>query len=360
MSYKSKTILPEFGALITAWYLKNKRNLPWRDTQNPYIIWISEIILQQTRVDQGMAYFHKFVNAYPRITDLADASEDEVLKMWQGLGYYSRARNLHATAKNVSQHYKGIFPEDYSSILQLKGIGEYTSAAIASFAFNKPHAVVDGNVYRLLSRYFGIETPIDSTPGKKQFKELADQLLDRKSPGIYNQAIMEFGALQCKPANPKCTECPIAPGCYAFAHNKISSLPVKAKKLKTADRYFNYLHISNKNHLVLNKRQGNDIWKGLYDFPLIETSLPLEITQLMKLPEWEILFGKHSLVVRSVSKEYIHKLSHQTIHAVFIAIDFSKIKTVTSESFLLASRQELHKYAIPRLMDIYLQAEKNK
>ncbi len=352
-------ILTEFGALITAWYFKNKRDLPWRNTQNPYIIWISEIILQQTRIDQGMAYFHKFVNAYPRITDLANASEDEILKLWQGLGYYSRARNLHATAKFITNQYKGIFPKEYQDILKLKGIGEYTAAAIASFAFNKPHAVVDGNVYRLLSRYFGIDTPIDSTQGKKQFKKLADQLLDTKSSGIYNQAIMEFGALQCKPANPKCDSCPLQNTCYAFANNEIGILPVKSKKLKTIDRYFNYFHIHNNKQIVLNKRLDNDIWKGLYDFPLIETSSSVKLTQLMKLPEWKTLFKEYPLLVRSVSKEYIHKLSHQTIHSVFIDLDISKIKEIKSESFLLITKSSFNKYAIPRLLDIYLSAKES-
>ncbi len=246
--------------------------MPWRETSDPYCIWLSEIMLQQTRIEQGLPYYLAFTNAYPSIFDLANASEEEVLKLWQGLGYYSRARNLHATAKYIAFELNGKFPETYEGLLKLKGVGDYTASAIASISYNEPVAVVDGNVYRVLSRYFDIDTPINSTAGIKEFKLLAKELLDKEDPATYNQAIMEFGALQCKPQSPLCNTCPLSASCLALKNNKISMLPVKLKKGKIKKRYFNYLVFqSEENKTILEKRSGKGIWEGLYQFPLIET-----------------------------------------------------------------------------------------
>ena len=233
--------MKHFSEKIIAWYDQNKRDLPWRNTKDAYLIWLSEIILQQTRVDQGMDYYLKFAKEFPTVKHLAKADNEKVMKLWQGLGYYSRARNLHTTAKIISEKYHGKFPDEYSDILSLKGVGNYTAAAIASFAFNKPYAVVDGNVYRVLARVFGIESPIDSTQGKKEFETLATELLDRKKPASHNQAIMELGALQCKPVNPDCSICALNTMCFAYSKKRINELPVKAKKTKVRNRYFNYI-----------------------------------------------------------------------------------------------------------------------
>ena len=272
----------DFTQKIINWYLVNKRDLPWRNTKDPYHIWISEIILQQTRVEQGRPYYEKYVTQYPNIVDLANAPEDAVMKLWQGLGYYSRARNMHATAKMVKELHKGIFPDTYQEILQLKGIGEYTAAAISSFSYNLPHAVVDGNVYRVLSRFFGIDTPIDSTIGKKKFQETATAILDTNNPGLHNQAMMEFGAMLCKPQNPLCAECPVNTACYALQHKCVDALPVKSKRVKPRDRHFNYLYITYQDGFFIRKRTGKDIWTDLYDFPLIESEQGINVDTLLK------------------------------------------------------------------------------
>src|ERR1043165_6651460 len=259
--------MKHFSGKIMTWYEQNKRDLPWRNTRDPYLIWLSEVILQQTRVDQGMAYYHKFAEAFPTVKDLAKADSDKVMKLWQGLGYYSRARNLHAAAKMVAGKYKGVFPASYEGIKELKGVGDYTAAAIASFAFKLPHAVVDGNVYRVLSRVFGIETPIDSTQGKKEFNKLANELLDISNPADHNQAVMEFGSQFCKPVNPDCKSCFFNTKCFAFKHSKVPELPVKSKKTKVRSRYLNYFIIVDKNgSIFVHKRQKKDIWEGLYEF----------------------------------------------------------------------------------------------
>lgn len=254
------------------WYLQNKRELPWRKTKDPYRVWLSEIMLQQTRVAQGLPYFLKFTEAFPTVFDLAKAEESEVLKLWQGLGYYSRARNLHFTAKYISEELEGVFPKSYKELLQLKGVGDYTASAIASICYDESFAVVDGNVYRVLSRYFGVATSINSTKGIKEFKELAQTVIDETQPGVYNQAIMDFGALHCKPQNPLCDECPLAESCVALANNSVKELPVKEKKIKIKKRYFNYLvPVTEDNQTVLEERVGKGIWQGLYQFPLVET-----------------------------------------------------------------------------------------
>ncbi len=347
--------MKHFSPKIIAWYELNKRNLPWRNTKDAYLIWLSEIILQQTRVDQGMAYYLKFAENFPTVKDLAKAENDKVMKLWQGLGYYSRARNLHTAAKTVHTVYKGKFPDSYDDILSLKGVGDYTAAAIASFAFNKPHAVVDGNVFRVLSRVFGIETPIDSSLGKKEFYKLANELIDKKNPGTHNQALMELGSLQCKPVNPDCSVCPINMHCYAFAKKKVANLPVKEKKTKVRNRYFNYIVFRQKGSIAIQKRTAKDIWVNLHDFPLIETTKELSEEQLFKSPEWKKLLGKTKFSIKSVSKPYKHILSHQKIYARFIEIDSKEsLKAVLSKDVLIIKKKDIRKYAVPRLVEIYL------
>lgn len=350
----------EFGEVIISWYNKNKRDLPWRGIKDPYKIWLSEIILQQTRVEQGLPYYLKFISAFPTVFDLAKASEDKVLKLWQGLGYYSRARNMLKTAKIIVNEHKGIFPSSYQEIIKLKGIGAYTASAIASFAFNIPVAVVDGNVFRLLSRYFGIDSPIDSTIGKKEFQALALELLNKHKPDIFNQAIMEFGSKQCKPVKPDCENCPLLLNCVAYKLKIIENLPVKSKGLKVKKRYFNYLFVKYPSDakgsykLLLHKRGGNDIWKGLYELPLIETDKQTTIKQLMKEKDWKRIIVDNSPKIISVTDNVIHKLSHQTIFTTFYEIELKNVKMVP-EGFISVNGKEYHKYGVPRLIENYLQ-----
>ena len=308
-----------FHKTLRRWYLHNSRNLPWRQTTHPYPIWLSEIIMQQTRIDQGTPYYKSFLKSYPDVFSLAAASEEEVLKLWQGLGYYSRARNLHQTAQFVARELGGVFPSNYKGLLGLKGVGDYTASAIASFCYGEPVAVVDGNVYRVLSRIFGIDTPINTTLGSRQFKELAQELLDRKDPATFNQGLMEFGALQCKPQSPNCSECPFSKSCVAFNQNRIQELPVKLKKQKVRDRHFNYLvFVSGEKKTLFQQRRGKGIWQGLYEFPLVETLSEAGAEHLVQ----EEAFRNYSsarpsdLELFNVSP-VVHKLSHQHIYAKF-------------------------------------------
>lgn len=343
-----------FSEEIIKWYQLNKRDLPWRDTKDPYKIWLSEIILQQTRVNQGLPYFKKFISSYPRINDLAKAKEQEVLKLWQGLGYYSRARNLHATAKYIVTKLDNKFPQSFSEILKLKGIGEYTASAIASFAYDKPYPVIDGNVYRLLARFYGVLTPIDSAEGKKEFKQLAAHILDKKRPALFNQAIMEFGALICKPS-PDCNNCSLRLGCYAFAKKKTDGLPVKAKILKPKNRFFNYFVIRQDNTIYFKKRTEDDIWKNLYDFPVIETADFIEKNELFSIPKWKNFFGSTEVCVKSVSKEYRHKLTHQNIHSFFWEIEISKkAKLNIFKNKIRVEIDKIDKLPVPKLIENYL------
>ncbi|MBU3659483.1 MAG: A/G-specific adenine glycosylase [Flavobacteriales bacterium] len=328
----------QFQVIILDWYNKNKRNLPWRDTNNPYFIWLSEIILQQTRVDQGLPYFEKFANHYPSVFELANADEQNILNDWQGLGYYSRARNLHKTAKELVNSYNGEFPSTYTELLKLTGIGPYTAAAIASFAFNEAKAVVDGNVYRVLSRVFDIEEAIDSTQGKKNFELLANELIDKKNPASYNQAIMEFGALQCVPVNPDCSVCPLQFQCLAYKNKTITERPVKSKKTKVTSRYFVYLiELSVDKTIRIEKREGKGIWQNLYQFPLVEfDSIEEKSTFLERLKS------------QFISKEYKHILSHQQLFAHFAIVEPSK-KTAVNQLEIAVT--ELSNFPIPRLID---------
>lgn len=342
-----------FSESLIAWYTQNKRDLPWRNTQNPYFIWLSEIILQQTRVDQGMNYYLKFRKEFPTIQKLSDAEEEKVIKLWQGLGYYSRARNLHATAKHIVQNLNGKFPETHDELIKLKGIGPYTAAAIASMSFNQPCAVVDGNVYRVLARVFGIKTPIDSGSGKKEFQELANELLDKKQPALFNQAIMEFGSTYCKPTNPACPTCIFSSICMAFHKKMVDALPVKAKTTKVRNRYFNYFLIHHNDTILIKKRIGKDIWKNLYDFPLIETSRKLRKTELLKTKEWKILFKQNPFTINSVSKTHKHILSHQHIFARFWKIQVT-LPLKISKEYISVTTKKFHTYPIPRLLDRYM------
>lgn len=344
-----------FVRTLYNWYDQNERPLPWKEEKSPYLIWLSEIILQQTRVEQGKPYFEKFKKAFPKIEDLAKASEDEVMKLWQGLGYYSRARNLHATAKFIAEKKNGDFPSTYEDIIELKGVGPYTAAAIASFAFNLPHAAVDGNVYRFLSRYFGESTPIDSSQGKKLFFKLANQLIDQTNPGKYNQAIIDFGAVLCKPKNPLCGNCPFSDNCIAYRQNAMERYPVKVKKIKKKERFFNYLVISNKENTILRKREGKDIWQNLFEFPLLETEHLLSEVELLEHPDFTTLFGKHSFRISSGSKPFKHVLTHQNIYAKFWEIEFSFSLEMLNFDGLVVSKKGVFEYAVPRLIDWYLQ-----
>ncbi|WP_298340170.1 A/G-specific adenine glycosylase [uncultured Algibacter sp.] len=316
-----------FSKTLTHWYSNNKRNLPWRETQEPYRIWLSEIILQQTQVKQGLPYYDAFVNTYPTVFDLAKAEESEVLKLWQGLGYYSRARNLHATAKYVADELGGKFPSNYKALLKLKGIGDYTASAISSICFNEASAVVDGNVYRVLSRYFGMDTPINSSKGVKEFKALAQELIDAKDPATYNQAIMEFGAIQCKPKNPYCPICPFKDSCLAFNKNRIDELPVKIKSAKAKKKYFNFLvFISEDGKTILEKREGKGIWQNLYQFPLIETgnSMNLEVFK-NEIENHKLTKGLHFELSLYNEDAIIHKLSHQHLYTKFWIVNMEAL-----------------------------------
>ena len=308
-----------FSKALLQWYLQNKRDLPWRNTTNPYHIWLSEIMLQQTRVAQGLPYFLRFIDAFPTIFDLAKAHEEQVLKLWQGLGYYSRARNLHKTAQQIAFEFDGVFPNNFLNLLKLKGIGEYTAAAIASFSFNESVPVVDGNVFRVLSRYFDIGTDISSSAAKKEFTALANELLPKGSANLFNQAIMEFGALQCVPKNPDCENCVLNQSCLALQRKKVAQLPVKLKKTKVTKRYFNYLiFIDDNQNTLIQKRTDKGIWHNLYEFPLIETENPETDEVILKLIQSQKIITNPLQDENIVASErIIHKLSHQHLNIKF-------------------------------------------
>ena len=308
-----------FSNLLIKWYLQKKRDLPWRNTINPYLIWLSEIMLQQTRVAQGMPYFLSFTTAFPTVFDLAKANEEQVLKLWQGLGYYSRARNLHKTAQFVANELDGIFPDNYKDLLQLKGVGEYTAAAIASFSYNEVIPVVDGNVFRVLSRYFDIETDIAAASAKKEFAALAFELMPKEQPAIFNQAIMEFGALQCVPKSPNCGICIFNESCTALQKKKVDQLPVKSKKLKVRKRYFNYLVVTDElGNTIIQKRTAKGIWHNLYEFPLIETDKEEDFDCIAEQIQNDFFKGNSILsVTESNEQSIVHKLSHQHLYIKF-------------------------------------------
>ena len=347
----------DLSQILMDWYRKNQRDLPWRRTNDPYAIWLSEVILQQTRVEQGMPYWLRFMEDFPTVTDLADADEREVLRLWQGLGYYSRARNLHAAAKVIRDEYNGVFPNQYEQIRALKGIGDYTAAAIGSIAFNLPYAVVDGNVYRFLSRIFAISTPIDSTNGKKEFSVLANELIDKSNPGMFNQAMMEFGAMLCKPSNPDCSICPFNQYCQSYAVNAVSEYPVKSKKIKTRNRYFDFLILSDEKNTILQKREEKDIWQGLYQFPVIESEAKNKSKLELANSEVAIHFkGSPHQIVKS-SAIVKHVLSHQIIYAKFWWIKLENIPSMGATDYIDIPWSRLSDFGMPQLIVKYLENE---
>ncbi|EAQ42976.1 A/G-specific adenine glycosylase [Polaribacter sp. MED152] len=345
----------KFSNTLIFWYLQNKRDLPWRKTKNPYFIWLSEIMLQQTRVAQGLDYYQKFTTNFPTVFDLANADESTVLKMWQGLGYYSRARNLHFSAKQIVSDFNGEFPSTFKDIIKLKGVGDYTASAIASIAFNEPTAVVDGNVYRVLSRYFGINTPINSSKGIKEFKELAQSLIDKSQPGTFNQAIMDFGAIQCKPKKPFCMFCPFSESCVALQKNLIEVLPVKEKKVKVKKRYFNYLVVKTKDDkTILTERKGKGIWQGLYQFPLLEDTHMITKEELLASEMFNELFPNDVSISLFNKKDIVHKLSHQHLYTQFWVIETEQLTSAN------ISWKNIEDYPVPVLIANFLEDFKLK
>jgi A/G-specific adenine glycosylase len=339
-----------FSKEIIHWYRQNKRDLPWRKTKDPYRIWLSEIMLQQTRVAQGLPYYQKFTEAFPTVYDLANAEEEKVLKLWQGLGYYSRARNLHYTAKDIVENYDGQFPKTYTALKQLKGVGDYTASAIASICFDEVAPVVDGNVYRVLSRYFNVDLPINSTEGIKKFKELAFEVIDRDDPADFNQAIMEFGVVQCKPQSPYCIICPLHTSCEGLKEQRVNMLPVKLKKTKIKHRWFNYLVVlSNESETYLQQRTGKGIWQGLYQFPLLETAKAVEDIVAHQSELEEILSIKEFSITQFNKKEKIHKLSHQHLHTTFWIVE-------TTETLQNGIRlEDIRNYPVPILIGNFIE-----
>lgn len=336
---------------LIQWYGHNKRTLPWRDVADPYCIWISEIILQQTRVSQGTDYYLRFVNRFPNVIELAGAHQDEVLKYWQGLGYYSRARNLHQTAKVIVEKFNGEFPHTHAEILSLKGIGEYTAAAICSFAYNMPYAVVDGNVYRVISRVFGIDTPIDSAVGKKEFAITAQQLLNKMDAGTHNQAIMEFGALHCVPVKPDCLNCTLKSYCKAYELELTDTLPIKQSKIKVRTRFFNYLFIRCQSNVYMRQRNENDVWQQLYEFPLIESDRLFDVSDVFQS---KYLMGQTGVSLNSAVHDFKHILSHQRIFARFFSIEIQEPYIQCDDCFSI-DIDAIHQYPISRLMELFLE-----
>ncbi|MGI6219702.1 MAG: A/G-specific adenine glycosylase [Bacteroidaceae bacterium] len=354
----------DFSLLILEWYEKNRRPLPWRETDDPYKIWISEIILQQTRVNQGWAYYLRFVERFPTFFDLASAEPDEVMRLWQGLGYYSRARNLHKAARILAE--RGAFPRTYEQIRELPGIGDYTAAAISSIAYGLPHAVVDGNVYRVLARCFGIEEPIDTTGGKKYFARLAAELLPASNPGLYNQAIMDFGALQCVPQSPDCANCPLMAKCAAYADGRQAELPVKARQQQVTDVYLHYIYVRMGDAVCLRRRTGkvvgesakegasfasSAIWKGLYELPLVVTGQAVSPEQFLKSKEFRSFFASEAeLQSASLSLlrcNVLHRLSHRQLHLNFYAVTFPE-EVASFSGYMRVPFAECARFPVPR------------
>lgn len=345
-----------FSKKLITWYLQNKRAMPWRETKDPYNIWLSEIILQQTRVAQGLPYYLTFLENFPKVFDLAEAEEEKVLKLWQGLGYYSRARNLHASAKYVVSELNGVFPDTYRELLKLKGVGDYTASAIASICFDEAVPVVDGNVYRVLSRYYGIDTPINSSKGIKEFKNLAIEIMDTDDPANYNQAIMEFGALQCKPQSPYCIICPLNDSCLALEKQLVASLPVKINKLKIKKRYFNYLvFVIDQKETIIQQRVGKGIWQNLYEFPLIETLAEITVEKLEEHKVFrELLNGKDYTITLYKENQKPHKLSHQHLYVKFFIINVEKTPEMIGSQKLI-NQNTIDQYPAPILIGNFVE-----
>src|SRR6187200_768093 len=350
----NKELLSTFPVLLLQWNSHlNTRKMPWKGEKDPYKIWLSEIILQQTRVEQGWKYYEKFITVFPDINKLAAAKDEKIYKLWEGLGYYSRCKNLIETARFISKKLNGKFPNTFEDILSLKGIGNYTASAIASFAYNLPYAVVDGNVFRVLSRIFGIKKPIDSTEGKKLFSQLAFELLDKKQPGIYNQALMDFGAVICKPQNPLCHNCVLKDYCFAFKNDLVNRLPVKGKKIKMTTRWFNYLVIEFQGKFYIRKRTGNDIWKSLHEFVLIETRNATTVNKILTMAEKDNILKNGSYKLLSVSPLSFQQLSHRKIQGRFIKITVKKEFVMPGFKPVTLKQRSLH--AFPLLINAYFE-----
>lgn len=337
--------------VLLDWFAEHKRDLPWRKTTDPYLVWVSEIILQQTQVKQGLPYYNRFVDKFPSVIDLANAEEDEILKLWQGLGYYSRARNMHFTAKYIVNELNGAFPDSYKELVKLKGIGEYTGAAISSFCFKEVVPVVDGNVYRFISRYFGINKPIDIPETKKEVRKICEEIISKAKPDDFNQAIMEFGALQCKPKQVDCSSCSLVYSCWAFQNKKVEELPFKSKKIKKRTRYFYYVMLESNNKTILRRRGGKDIWEGLYEFPYLEKEKSLSEKEVLK--ELEL----NGVTVNKISDYKKHILSHQTIHAKFfhLSVNDNQLKMrENSKAEFIHPVKEIDQFAFPKLIENYI------
>jgi len=341
--------------LLLEWYKKNRRDLPWRNTYNPYLIWISEIILQQTRVKQGIGYYQKFVERYPTINKLANAPIDDVLLLWQGLGYYSRARNMMHCARTIIDKYNGRFPEEFNELKKLKGIGDYTAAAIASIAFNKATPAVDGNIFRVLSRYYEISEPIDTSKGRKLVFSIADKLLNKKNPGMHNQAIMELGAIICLPKNPLCDECPVSYACLSYKNNSQREYPVKRNKVKVQVKYLYFVIINMRGLTFILKRNGKGIWQGLYQFPVYESHKEIPEGHYQGVMSQIGISDMDGLVVKKISKEITHKLSHRTLKARFIHIEPAPTDKILFNKYLKVPIKDISSFALPRLITRYLE-----
>jgi A/G-specific adenine glycosylase len=355
MDVKEKTTKLFFVSMLMTWNQnQNDRSMPWKGINDPYKIWLSEIILQQTRVEQGLAYYNNFVKKYPTINDLAVASENEVFKNWEGLGYYSRCKNLIATAKFISNEKSGVFPNTYIEILGLKGVGPYTAAAISSFAFNLPHAVVDGNVMRVLTRFFGIDTPIDSTEGRYLLNELAQNLLDKKKANKYNQAIMDFGAMVCKPKQPNCKTCLLSPKCHSFNYSSPDEFPKKSKAKSKTNRWFMYFLPIYKNQILVGKRQQKDIWENLYEFPKLELN-ELPTLELLKNAEHDNFLKKMGLTISEIPLFQVQLLTHQKIHACFIDVGLNK--KIQIDQFEYVNLKGIKKLPFPKIIAAFIQSK---
>lgn len=347
----------EFSSLLIEWYLENGRDLPWRNTSNPYHIWVSEVILQQTRVAQGMDYYLRFIGELPTVRDLAEADEDRVLKLWQGLGYYTRARNLQRGAKWVMERHKGQLPHLYNELLQVPGLGPYSAGAIASFAFNAEVPAIDGNVYRIISRIFGVFDSPHTSKGKRVFTQIVQELIPSGKAATFNQALLDFGALQCVPQSPSCSSCPFNAICYAYRNNMVASLPVKASKLNVINRYFNFIVIESKGFTYMSKRSAKDIWHSLYEFPLIETETELTTEQLIGLPQWSKLVGKQGFYIRHISPQITHKLSHRTLKVRFVIVAIHNTNAFLSRNYTRYRIDELEALSVPVVIEKFMAAE---
>jgi A/G-specific adenine glycosylase len=344
-----------FSSILLKWNTEeNTREMPWKREKDPYKIWLSEVILQQTRVEQGLGYYENFIKAFPTVHRLADAHDDKIYKSWEGLGYYSRCRNLIETARHVSKNLSGNFPDNYGDIKKLKGVGPYTASAISSFAFNLPHAVVDGNVFRVLSRVFNIKLAIDSTVGKKYFTRLANELIDKKNPALYNQAIMDLGAVVCKPV-PLCDQCPFQKYCKAYLAGKIAERPVKNKTITIQKRWFYYLAITYNKNFAIRRRMGKDIWQNLFEFPLIETAIEYNPKDILRKAEKEKILRKKGYAVVSVSEIFKQQLSHQLICGRFINIELNRKINMKALSWL--DKKEMKKLAFPKFINQWMQKQ---